>query len=366
MFNQNKVLFQKDAKLNLYPFFKKRNYGFICQNFENEELINTIHYEIDIVCIQNNHNHYVFEVNRKQIFIDQQAPDLKIEEIAEASSKAIFPIRILVNQEGDIAKIVNHEVIKKRWYPIKEQLLRYYQGKILPSIIDKIETVLLNENLLEKSISKNWFFHLYFKPLYVNYPPDSTKKHVWESPVFGNQTIKYDVDHSMEEFYSGTNKIFIKTKGKSIDERTISEVLNGFSYSKTKMAGIVTTPVKSEMEVQYKLYGEDRSIFSIMSTYKTEITVKKYKVTQTEIYHLPEDSSFRPHSFNNLRKEQEQFLSNQEKEDNGIVDNYSTKRNHLPSPEPIQKRISFLVEEEPEKKKLGFWGKTKTVFKKNK
>jgi hypothetical protein len=366
MFNQNRVLFQKDAKLNLYPFLKKRNYGFTLQNFENEELINTIHYEIDIVCIQNNQNHCVFEIDRKQIFIDQQAPDLKIEEIADASSKAIFPIRLLINQEGDIAKIINHETIKQRWIPIKEQVQKYYQGKIVASIIDKIETVLLNENLLEKAICKNWFFHLYFKQLYLNYPPETPKKHVWESPVFGNQTIKYEVNHSMEEFYSGTNKIFINAKGKSIDERTISEVLDGFSYSKAKMAGIIATPVKSEMEVQYKLYGEDRSIFSIIGTYKTEITQKKHKVTQAEIYHLPENSSFRPHSYNDLGKKQEQFQANQEKEDSGIVDNFSTKKNHLPSPEPNQKRITFLVEEEPVKKKLGFWDKTKTVFKKNK
>lgn len=364
MFNQNRVFFQKDVRLNLYPFFKKRNYGFTCQNFENEKLINTIHYEIDIVCIQNNQNHFVFEINRKQIFIDQQVPDLKIEEIADAGSKAIFPIRLQINHEGTIEKIVNHVVIKKRWYPIKEQLLSYYQGKIVPSIIDKIESVLLNENLLEKSICKNWFFHLYFKSLYVNYTPDSAKKYVWESPVFGNQTLKYEVNHSMEEFYSETNKIFINAKGKSIEERTISEVLNGFSYSKTKMAGIVTTPVKSEMEVQYKLYGEDRSIFSIIGTYKTEINEREQKIIQAEIYHLPEDSSFRPHSYNNLGKEQEQFQPNQEKEDNGIVDNFSPKKNHLPSPEPTQKRISFLVEEEPVKKKLGFLGEYQNSFQK--
>lgn len=48
------------------------------------------------------------------------------------------------------------------------------------------------------------------------------------------------------------------------------------------------------MELQYKLYEEDRSIFSIIGAYNTKITETKTKTTQIEIYHLPENSSFRP------------------------------------------------------------------------
>ena len=60
------------------------------------------------------------------------------------------------------------------------------------------------------------------------------------------------------------------------------------------MAGIKVEPVASQMEVQYKLYGEDHSIYSIIGTYKTAITAKKHKTIQVEMYHLPEDRSFRP------------------------------------------------------------------------
>jgi hypothetical protein len=81
---------------------------------------------MEVECIQSHYNNCVFEINRKQVFIDQQAPDLKIEQIAEACAHAIFPIQLKVNQEGNIVKIENHEAIKNRWVPIKNRLLKYY------------------------------------------------------------------------------------------------------------------------------------------------------------------------------------------------------------------------------------------------
>src|SRR6187402_772406 len=128
MLDQKKVFLDKDNRIKFYGFTKKRVYGFTCQNFENEELTSTVHYKIDVECIESYYNNCVFEINRKQIFIDEQAPDLKIEQIAEACAQAIFPIQVKVNQAGNIVKIENHDAIKKRWGPIKERLLKYYQG----------------------------------------------------------------------------------------------------------------------------------------------------------------------------------------------------------------------------------------------
>jgi hypothetical protein len=368
MLDLKKVSFDKDNRIKFYAFTKKRVYGFTCQNFENEELTSTVHYEIEVECIQSYYSNCIFEINRKQVFIDEQAPDLKIEQIAEACAQAIFPIQVKVNQEGNIVKIENHEAIKKRWGPIKARLLKYYQGNIVAEILLKSETVLLNENLLEKSICKSWFFHLYFKPLYISYNQNRSHDCIWESPVFGNQIIKYDVNHTIEEYYSATDKIFINAKGKSIDERTIDEVLNGYSYPKSKMAGIVATPLKSEMEAQYKLYGEDQSIFSIIGTYKTKITEQKQKTTQVEIYHLPENSSFRPQSNKVEKQNHELYQSYQNKGDEDIIDICATIKNSQPKPRldprPIQNRISLLVVDEPIEEKLGFWSRSKSFFRK--
>lgn len=370
MSDLKKVAFDKDTRINFYPFTQKRVYGFTSQNFENEKLISTVHYQIEIGCIDSNYSNCVFEINRKQIYVNDLAPDLKIEKITEACAQVIFPIQVKVNRDGNIVKIVNHQAIKQRWSPVKERLLKYYQGNIA-EILLKSETVLLNENLLEKSICKNWFFHLYFKPLYISYPKNKSLDYIWDSPVFGNQIIKYDVNHTIEEHYSATNKIFINAKGKSIDERTIAEVLNGSSYPKSKMAGILVEPLKSEMEVQYKLYGEDRSIFSIIGTYKTKITEQKNKTTQMGIYHLPENSSYRPKVYNNSVQF---YVRDEISKDDDIIDIMAESRRQNRdleikrrlNPKTSEEKISLWVAEEPVEEIVGFWSTIKSFSKRNK
>lgn len=323
MSDSKSIFLDKDtATIEFNPFSQTRAYGFTCQNFENDNIISTIHFQVEIVCLQSYNNTFSFEINRKQVYVDNVAPDLKIEQIADCSSKAIFPLKIKVNPEGGIIEITNHDDIKNRWLPIKKKLSKYYVGEIVGEILQKVESTLYNKTLLKESIFKTWFFHLYFTPLYNEYIKNKSLNYIWRSPVFGNQIITYEVQQSIEEYYSATDKIFINAKGSSIDRRSIYEVLNNCSYPKSEMAGITIKPLESNMEVQYKLYGEDRSIFSIIGTYKTTITEKKHRTTQIEIYHLPENSSFRPQS------------------------------------RPKQSNISFWVEEdEPIKKKTGFWSK---------
>jgi len=187
------------------------------------------------------------------VCIDNSAPDLKIEQIADACSQAIFPIRVKVSQEGNLINIVNHNDIEERWFPIKERLLKYYTGNIITDILLKIETTLVDKTLLKKAIGEMWFFHLYFQPLYTHYKPHESNRYIWESLVFGNQIITYGIQQTIGEYYSETDKIFINIRGKAIEERSINEVLKGCSYPKSKLAGMKVKPLESYTEVQYKL-----------------------------------------------------------------------------------------------------------------
>jgi hypothetical protein len=317
-----KVFIEKETAIQLNGFNPSRAYGFTCQHFENDTLISSIHYQADVQCIQSSDNSFFFEVNRKQVYVDNVAPDLKIEQIADACSQAIFPVRIKVGPEGNMIDIVNHNDIKARWFPIKERLSKYYTGNLVQEILLRMEATLVDKILLKEAIGEMWFFHLYFKPLYTRYKQNEPQHDIWESPAFGNQTIAYGIQQTIGEYYSATDKILVNIQGNSVDERSIEEVVSRCNYPKSKMAGMKAKPLESQMQVQYKLYGEDRSIFSVIGTYKTTITEKKHKTTQVEIYHLPENGSFRP-----------------------------------PVKEK-QRDMSFLFEEDiPVKEKGGFWNK---------
>lgn len=369
-----KVGFDEGFSLNLETSKEKRVYGFSFESFDNNILKNQIHYEIEIYFTDDNFSHNcTFEINRKQVYINNKAPDTKIEQIAEKTSQAIFPLQIRIKSNGEIEEILNTASIKKRWMSVKYDLLKYYKGDTISKVTNKIETVLLNDALLKKSICQNWFFHLYFKPFYVQYTEKLKFKSIWDSPVFGNQFIKYGVVHSVEEHYGLDDKININADGIAIDERTIEEIMEGYNFPNNQLAEKTSEPVDSKMNVDYKLYKEDRSIFSATGTFETKINENIQRKIQVGIYHFPETKSFRPWSNAALKESHRIFQSYQTKEEEGVIDITARIKKELALATPKIERIigspkekkQFYIPEESDKvRKAGFLDKIKLIFKK--
>lgn len=367
MLSLEKINFYKDRELKHSNFNKTRKFGYRYQDFENEKLIKEVHYEVDINCTtRHSYNDFVFEINRKQIYIDNKEPDLLVEQMLDKCSKAIYPIKIIPAQDGTLSEIDNHDEIVQRWRSLKEHLGSYYYSEVAYKILNKVQNLILDKQELEKSLNQDWFFHLYFSPLYIDYPQEAPEIYNWKSPVFGNQSIVYKVDHSIKEYYTATNKIIINAKGKSIDERSIGEVLQGIDYPQAKLQGKPYKALESEMEVQYKLYGEDRSIFSIISTYTTKINDAKNKIQKISLYHLVDDEFFRPESDLGARRAQEQFKSFQTAGDEDIIDISKRLKDfkYTSSSKEPHEKISLFVEEIPTVQRKKTLEKLLGIFKK--
>lgn len=369
MSESKKISFYNNRLVEHSSFFETRKYGYQYQNFDNEKLTTEVHYEIEIKCkTQNTWNDFVYEINRKQIYIHQKEPQLLVEKLLDKCSKAIFPIKIATAQDGTMAKICNHEEIVQRWESIKNQLASYYYSEIAYKILNKIQKLILNKAELEKSLQLDWFFHLYFSPIYIDYPLETPQDYNWKSPLFGSQTIDYLVSHSIEESYTATNKVIINAKGKSIDERSIDEVVKGINYPQAKLQSKEYEPIKSEMEVQYKLYGEDRNIFSIIAVYKTKINETKNKIQKIGLYHLVDDENYRPEPDAKARKSREQFQKFQTMEEEDIIDLSKMVRDKKPKyPEAAIKNknpVEFFVEEIPKENKKSLFTKFSGLFRK--
>jgi hypothetical protein len=280
------VPFINNYELRLTPSKILKTYGFVLQNFENKEPKNKVHYEIEVQYVTKKNQNFVFEINRKQVYINNLAPELMLEQLADMAGKVIYPIQIATNRFGQIDSIANYESIAQRWVAEKQNLLDYYQGAIAERIINNIEELLLNEDELKQSLYKNWFFSLYFSPLYLSYTHDLSKMVERNYPVFGNIPVKYKANHKVEKSCTDTNKIIINANGKTIDDRTIKEVLEGYNYPKAKMMNTDVDTIKSELEIQYKLHADDGSIFSVIATFDTPIDADQSKKTKIELYQL--------------------------------------------------------------------------------
>lgn len=372
--NLEKVALDQNFSLSYGASTQKRIYGLCYESFQNENLKDQLHYEVEVQFVEDNYGaNRILEIDRRQVYINNKVPSSKMEQIAEKASQTIFPLRIIMKANGEIEEILTNTAIKKRWFAVKEEILNYYKGDTISKVVNKIESVLLNEDLLQKSIYQNWFFHLYFKPFYTEYSEKLNFKYIWNSPVFGNQCIKYGVVHTLTEHYDTDDKVCINVDGISIDERSIEEILEGYNFPKAQLSGEEVEPVKSIMNVDYKLYKEDRSIFSVTGTFETKINKNTQQKIQIEIFHFPETSSFRPWSDFVLKENKRIFQSYQNNDDDDIIDivevSKRLRQDEKPQPERIlgapRESVQFYVPEEPDMiVKISFWDKIKSGFKK--
>ncbi|UWY27572.1 hypothetical protein N4T20_17795 [Flavobacterium sp. TR2] len=369
--SERKVKFESNFSLDFGADSQERVYGYAYENFENNILKTQLFYELEIV-FKDLGGYHILEIDRREIYINNQINYSQIEKIANTASNALFPVCVKLKRDGQIDKILNLDEIRKRWSVNRKKLLEYYIGEVAEKIISKIDRLFLNDSLLEESIAQNWFFHLFFKPLYINYSEKRSVKHIWKSPIFGNQSIEYGVVQSVKENYTDDDKISVNADGISIDERTIDEILSGYSFSKSKFSESEADFVESKLNVDYKLYKEDRSISSVTGAFETKIDEKTNQRIEIEIYHLTESSSYRPESDEKKKAFQQMFQSWQTAEDDDIIDVSKPKWQvpNAPQPKvvkPPQERIELFVEVvDNVKANLSFWDWIKSIFKKKK
>jgi hypothetical protein len=284
-----KTPFVNHFELTTTPTKELKTFGVIIQNQENTKLIDQVHYEIDVKCINSSYYTATFEFTRKQVYINEAAPDYTIDQLVYRASTVIFPIQITSNSYGQIDAIANYTAIVNRWEKEREELLEFYEGAISKNIVSKIDQLINNPEELKQSLYKNWFFCMFFSPLYhLSYGEERSKKIERKYPVFGNNTVLYEADHTVDKLCSDTGKILIRVQGKAIDERTCKEVLDDYNYPKAKMTNPEVKTIESDMSIVYKLHSETGSLYSVFATFTTPVSEKIVKTTQVEIYHLNE------------------------------------------------------------------------------
>ncbi|ELY2018669.1 hypothetical protein SL053_002600 [Flavobacterium psychrophilum] len=276
---------QKKTGYAIFPnkFYEKRTYGFSLENYENELLKTKIHYELEMVYVKKDSSSNILEINRKQVYINNKEPEFIIEQLADKISQTIFPIQVKLSGQGEIEAIENHEEIKKRWASNQESLKDYYEEDITEKIIAKSNSYFNNKHLITESLSKNWFFNLYFKPIYGSYGPSKEIIYNSTAPIFANNEIEYSIKQNIEEVYTTSQKLVINAIAETKNTTTANEVLNNTipTQSATNIQNI-----ESQGKIQYKLTGSDNTIFTIFGTFLTKINEQKTNTIQIEIFQL--------------------------------------------------------------------------------
>jgi hypothetical protein len=184
-------------------------YGFVI-NFPSQSL--KISFELSITLKHFvNQELAVYEVDRKNFYINNRPPDIIMYEIADKMAAAIFPVVFTVNQNLEIVNLENHKEITSRCEQTKAEIAHYYIGKVSENILTNFTNHYSNPSLLAKQLQKDWWYFILFPTLYQYY---GFKLYTQKTATLAFQDHKLDLEvfYEIEKQYNQTGKLILNLK----------------------------------------------------------------------------------------------------------------------------------------------------------
>jgi len=247
----NYINYKSKNTLDNKGSFNKR-YGIIQKTFINGKEKLKIHYETEI-----KKNNNKIEIKRNFVYLNNQRPDLIVEQMADKIGNTMYPLELELNDDGSIKGINNQQAILDRWLMLKPELEDYYKGKEAEQLFQKVGRNIRSRSKFLHKIKDSLFYVIYFFPLYETFNED--KKYIFHIhlPLEENSgKMPFEITLSLDEEISKTNKILVRAEGKSIDNR-----LYDIHISRNENDNQHTT--EGSFDFTYKLNSKDNSIFAI-------------------------------------------------------------------------------------------------------
>jgi hypothetical protein len=286
-----KIELDKNNSLRLFASNgQKKKYGTIILYKENNQLINKVHFTSQIKFLKKYNDFSIVEHQINQVYINNKEPEMVIEQLADKTSKALYPIVMALNNNGEIHEILNIEAIQKRWEVLKPSILEYYKGgDIITKLLSSFEKSIQSAARLKRNLTEHPFYSIYFAPIYQNYSSDLS---------FAKNDSELETVQSIDEFQSATSKILVRRKGivrskVNFDENSkLQDQLHDYTSKNTEInlekaefqVGKLEEGIHNNMEFQYKLHHSDNSIFSIVGFINTRKNSKTISTVEFETY----------------------------------------------------------------------------------
>jgi hypothetical protein len=226
---RKKVVFHDGLhKISLNDSQVSNSYG-VLYTIENGSETHTIKQQLNVRWKAKNENgYYFFEVTRiGKVYINDTAADTMAEDIAEKASAALYPLLVVVDQNGKWVYINNFNQIEERWHEAKKQIQKYYKGDHVEKYLSIYDRNLEDSDTLYISLSKDWFLNAFFNGIHTQYPPSlSIQKEIDFPLIAKTENIKYLVNQKLDDRLDVDNFLVVEINGKLHDDRTKTDFEN--------------------------------------------------------------------------------------------------------------------------------------------
>lgn len=207
-------------------------------------------------------------------FINEEEVQLTTEQFFENAERALYPMHLLLNDNGSVDSIENAEEVYQRWRnDVRPNLADYYQSETGKALIEKMDEGFLSIKTNPKILQHSLFFQLFFLPVYKEYPKNERTDGISIYFEGISRMVPYDLKFELEKEYTRSGKIRLHITG--------SEKEN--ILHKDNRRGAV--------EIDYKFDRQNHDLFSINAKFTAYEKGKEYKVLfqAFEIQELPSE-----------------------------------------------------------------------------
>lgn len=229
-----KVIFDNDFRIPFHNVRGKNSY-MVFQTIENNEQSQSIKYKVSVECITKDKNGYsLFGIDRvSKVYVNNFQTDTITDTIAEEVSSILYPLLIVVDQEGKWIDIHNFSDIVERWIIKRRDILEANEGQAINKYLDAVNSVLDKPENLLINLSDDWFLKVFFNGIHTTYTPDLSFPTKADFAITPKETpIIFEVTQKISEYLNDANMIVIEKKGLLTDSsKEIVPENNNFSGS---------------------------------------------------------------------------------------------------------------------------------------
>lgn len=254
MKKQKKANFDADYSLNLKVPTTQNKYGVKIDFYDKQGVLEKLlHYEVLLDISMQEPNLWAFRFNKKNIRFNYKQPELIAEKLTTHLMNALYPFTMIVNEQMQpIKNITNIGEIQNRWKSEKRAINRKYNSKVTDKFINKVDKSLNNLHL-QNFLQKDWFFTLFFHPIFLRYTATLKQESIiglplipYKSPVLFRGTLE------PKEFLTPYNTLQVLYQGNAIIKNNIPLIIETNE-----------TELKAESTILYDIDNQTRLPFLI-------------------------------------------------------------------------------------------------------
>lgn len=214
--------FHQDYSVLFNPQNTTQWYGIKYAVLNAENMVEKVlHYEMKTETKRISPEVFSIRFFKENVRLDYKQPSLIVEKLSSHVVSALFPINIHVNNRLEWVKgITNHNEIVGRWKDEKREIDKKMKSATTDTFCKKVDRYLGSKTMIENKINQDWFFALFFHPIYLRYTATLKQESDFYAPLLPYRSaVVYKGILQPNEFKTQYNTIQIRYEGYSHDDR---------------------------------------------------------------------------------------------------------------------------------------------------